>query len=692
MVIHAKNQFIMKKSDFSSEIRDNGSLKFINKRLRMFFMFMVAVLASTTANAQVEKYGFSLAGIEVTSANYENLSGLAGIEGTVTYDPTANKLTLDNATITTTGITNAILNSTCENLEIEVTGTNSLTSKEAAITNTAATTISGTGTLNAKSTSSAAIYLEKAPFAIKDCKLYAEGNWGICGDDVSEELYITHAYVEATGAAGSICDLGYLDLMECSITQPVGAEFDVTQYGVAVDGTIVTDKVVIKPEAEFKEYGFSIAGIKVTNTNYENLSDLAGVEGTITYDPTANKLTLDNASVTASSAFSAIENTGCENLEIEVIGNNTLTGGEIAFDNISATTISGTGTLNIKSKRSAAVYLEGAPLTIKNCKVYVEGTWGIAGDQETEELNVSDAYLETTGTQGSICVIAALNLENCSIIQPTGAAFDAAIHGVAADGALVTEKVVISKEATFEKYGFSLAGIEVTSSNCKNLSDLAGVEGTITYDPTANKLTLDNATIAASSIFSAIENKECENLEIEVIGNNTLTGREIVFDNISATTISGTGSLNIKSERSAAVYLEGAPLTIKNCKVYAEGTWGIAGDQETEELNVSDAYLEATGIQGSICVIAALNLENCSIIQPTGAAFDAAVHGVAVDGALVTEKVVISTETNAIQGINTDMQTGKQGIYTMQGVKMGQQWNDLPSGLYIVDGVKCIKK
>ena len=69
----------MKKSDFSSEIRDNRSLKFINKQLRMFFMFMVAVLASTTANAQVEKYGFSLAGIEVTSANYENLSGLAGI-------------------------------------------------------------------------------------------------------------------------------------------------------------------------------------------------------------------------------------------------------------------------------------------------------------------------------------------------------------------------------------------------------------------------------------------------------------------------------------------------------------------------------------------------------------------------------------------------------------------------------------
>ena len=149
-------------------------------------MFMVAVLASTTAYAQVEKYGFSLAGIEVTSANYENLSGLAGIEGTVTYDPTVNKLTLNNATITTTGITNAILNSTCENLEIEVTGTNSLTSKEAAITNTAATTISGTGTLNAKSTSSAAIYLERAPVAIKDCELYAEGNWGICGDDVSE--------------------------------------------------------------------------------------------------------------------------------------------------------------------------------------------------------------------------------------------------------------------------------------------------------------------------------------------------------------------------------------------------------------------------------------------------------------------------------------------------------------------------
>ena len=460
----------------------------------MFFMFIVAVLASTTAYAQVEKYGFSLAGIEVTSANYENLSGLAGIEGTVTYDPTVNKLTLNNATITTTGITNAILNSTCENLEIEVTGTNSLTSKEAAITNTAATTISGTGTLNAKSTSSAAIYLERAPFAIKECKLYAEGNWGICGDDVSEELYITHAYVEATGAAGSICDLGYLDLTECSITQPADAEFDVTQYGVAVDGTIVTDKVIIKPEAEFKEYGFSIAGIKVTSTNYENLSDIAGVEGTITYDPTAKKLTLDNATITASSAF------------------------------------------------------------------------------------------------------------------------------------------------------------------------------------------------------AAIDNQECENLEIELIGTNNISAREIAFDNAVPTTISGTGTLKAKSERSAAFYIESTTLTVKDSKLYAEGLWGISGDQESETINVAGAYIEAIGKQGSICTIAALNLENCSIIQPTGAAFDAAVHGVAVDGALVTEKVVISTETNAIQGINTDMQTGKQGICTMQGMKMGKQWNELPAGIYIVDGVKCIKK
>ena len=45
-----------------------------------------------------------------------------------------------------------------------------------------------------------------------------------------------------------------------------------------------------------------------------------------------------------------------------------------------------------------------------------------------------------------------------------------------------------------------------------------------------------------------------------------------------------------------------------------------------------------------------------------------------------------------MQGINTDMEAGKQGICTMQGMKMGKQWNELPAGIYIVDGVKCIKK
>ena len=32
------------------------------------------------------------------------------------------------------------------------------------------------------------------------------------------------------------------------------------------------------------------------------------------------------------------------------------------------------------------------------------------------------------------------------------------------------------------------------------------------------------------------------------------------------------------------------------------------------------------------------------------------------------------------------------GIYSVTGVKQTQQWNELPAGIYIVDGVKRVKR
>ena len=46
----------------------------------------------------------------------------------------------------------------------------------------------------------------------------------------------------------------------------------------------------------------------------------------------------------------------------------------------------------------------------------------------------------------------------------------------------------------------------------------------------------------------------------------------------------------------------------------------------------------------------------------------------------------------SINSTETVVHTHRPGIYNMQGVKMTRNWETLPSGLYIVDGVKRIKK
>ena len=109
-------------------------------------------------------------------------------------------------------------------------------------------------------------------------------------------------------------------------------------------------------------------------------------------------------------------------------------------------------------------------------------------------------------------------------------------------------------------------------------------------------------------------------------------------------------------------------------------------------LTLRNAYVEATGSNGSVCDLHDLILDGCSITQPTGAAFDANVHAVALNGKVVTDKVVIEPVANGISDITTDVPAYAKGIYSVTGVKQTQQWNELPAGIYIVDGVKRVKR
>ena len=438
-----------------------------------------------------------------------------------------------------------------------------------------------------------------------------------------------------------------------------------------------------------ENYGFKVAGVDVTSDNYLDLSKISGVSGKVYFDPNTITLTLDNATIEANDC-NAILNETCDNLLIKLLGTNTINVTNSAgIYTRESTVILGDGgaKLSVKSDLCALLF-GGCPLEINNCWLEAEGKWGISASyNEAEEvLKISNSHVEAKGTSGSICDISGLKLEESYIYSPYNAAYDADTKSVAVNGVTVTKKVVIEPG-----YGIKIAGEDVTSLNCKDLSVIDGVDGKISYDPETNTLTMEDVTINATD-FNGIWNRGVKDMKIKLFGNNIITSKKACISISETSTISGSGTLSLKSSGDCGLYMH-TSLSVEGVKLYAEGKYGVAGDDGTrgEILTLRNSYVEATGSSGSICDLQNLVLDGCSITQPTGAAFDANVHAVALNGEAVTDKVVIESDNNSIGTITVDVPARKQGIYNLNGVKLTQQWDDLPAGIYIVDGVKRVK-
>ena len=655
--------------------------------MRMFLTLVLIMMSSAFVMAQ-ETYGIKIAGEDITGYNRYDLTEISGVSGKVYFDPNTRTLTLDNATIEADG-SNAILNQDCDYLVIELIGTNTIN-----VTNSAGiylqqeTSILGTsGSKLTITNDKGAVLFENSPLEINNCWLEVEGKWGISAsnNEAAEVLTIRNSHVEAKGTSGSICDISGLKLEESYIYSPYNAAYDADTKSVAVNGVTVKEKVVIEPG-----YGFKIAGEDVTKKNCKDLSVIDGVDGKISYDPETNTLTMEDVTIDATGNNNGILNRNVKGLKINLVGNNTITTPKEACFTINKTsTISGSGTLRLKSSGNCGLFMTSS-LTVEGVKLYAEGSWGIAGQAfqtSGNVLTICNAYVEVTGSEGSIISVEDLLLDGCSITQPNGAEFDAQSHSVLLNGEVVTYKVVIEPDS----YGIQIAGEYVTSLNCKDLSVIDGVDGKISYDPETNTLTMEDVTINATD-FNGIGNRGVKDMKIKLFGNNIITSKNACITIRETATISGSGTLSLKSSGDCGLYMH-TSLSVEDVKLYAEGKYGVAGDDGTrgEILTLRNSYVEATGSSGSICDLQNLVLDGCSITQPTGAAFDVNVHAVALNGKTVTDKVVIESDNNSIGTITVDVPARKQGIYNLNGVKLTQQWDDLPAGIYIVDGVKRVK-
>ena len=193
---------------------------------------------------------------------------------------------------------------------------------------------------------------------------------------------------DANGGSGAmsgttiLATTGYV-LPECTFTAPSNKAFKAWSVGgeEKYDGeTItVTEDTTIKAIWMDKSLGVIVGNVKVTTDNAANITGDGIVSGTVSYDYKTRTLTLNNATIYASTSSTAIESNA--DLTIKLIGENTLYGekfnGEasetwqwvISIEQEGNLDIIGAGSLTVNgaagaSHSSYSIYLYNGDLTV----------------------------------------------------------------------------------------------------------------------------------------------------------------------------------------------------------------------------------------------------------------------------------------------------------------------------------------
>ena len=263
-------------------------------------------------------------------------------------------------------------------------------------------------------------------------------------------------------------------------------------------------------------------------------------------------------------------------------------------------------------------------------------------------------------------------------------------------------------------YNLKIAGVWVTSDNCKDLTVIEGVTGKASYDPATKTLTLDDATIHATGeevngfgIFNKIDG-----LTIRPVGNSTVTSDKRVgiynYEDCHLT-LTGNGSLTVKGsttaedERHCQGIQNRGYLTVSGCTVEASG--GYSG-LTTGYWTFDNCTVRARGGGGSYDNIGSISymwekptFKDCAITRPADATWHVFQDGgtfyslYGADGKVVTDWVTIEpTAPTGITAPTADAPDTSAPVYNLEGMRINQKWDVLPKGVYIVKGKKVIKK
>ena len=266
-------------------------------------------------------------------------------------------------------------------------------------------------------------------------------------------------------------------------------------------------------------------------------------------------------------------------------------------------------------------------------------------------------------------------------------------------GGICTDWVTI-EPVTTESYSIYIGDVEITADNYTDISASNGFtavkSGTVSYNPENRTLTLDNAVIEGNSnsiTFTDEDMYHAYTLVLKGNGNRLTSAFSSTLLTNSNLTITGGGSAQITGNGECGIFVDtDATLTITGgCSITAEGMWGITSQVGSSgTLIIDGATVKAQGSEGSICDFKEIVLKNCAITAPSGATIEGG--NVMFGGEICTDWVTIEPIGTGIDTPTADVPARKQGVYNLQGVRLGTSLDRLPKGIYVVDGKKVVKK
>ena len=167
-----------------------------------------------------------------------------------------------------------------------------------------------------------------------------------------------------------------------------------------------------------------------------------------------------------------------------------------------------------------------------------------------------------------------------------------------------------------EKYELWIAGKQVTSENCTNISKENGFEGVTGnecyYNPEKRTLFMKNVTIEAKDGHSAVANGSIFSLRIQLEGKNywNATNRSALYNGVQVMIITGEegkAELAVTSRDSAAVCVK-ETVSVEYIDFTATGKWGVWGKDPTDQLcnfalHFAKGTITATGKEENECAV-----------------------------------------------------------------------------------------